>query len=104
MSRQFDVFRNPLRAGRDQRPYLVVVQHAMFEDRPSRVVVPLVMTNAIHPDGRLNPIVKVLTQSFYLSPTEMFTISLKYLRSPVANLGTDRDRIVAALDLVFTGI
>jgi hypothetical protein len=104
MSRQFDVYRYPLKGGRDLRPYLVVVQHAFFEDRLSRVVAPLVVANAIRPEPRLNPQILVLGKPFHLSPTEIFTISVKSLRDHVSNVEADRDRIVAALDLVFTGI
>jgi toxin CcdB len=93
-----------LRSGREQRPFLLVVQHAFFDDRPTRVVVPLVVPSAIRPELRLNPLVNVLHQNYYLSPTEMIAIALKFLRTPIANLADERDRIVAALDLVFTGI
>lgn len=104
MSRQFDVFENPARNGREQRPYLIVVQHDFFDDRPTRVVVPLVTATAIRPELRLNPIVTVLRENYIVSPTEMVTISVRFLRDPIANLEAERDRIVAALDLVFTGL
>ena len=104
MSRQFDVFRNPLKAGREERPYLLDVQHAFWSDRPSRIVIPLVVTSAIRPEPRLNPIVTVLEDKLYLSPTEMFTISTKHLRNRIASLEAERYRIISALDLVFTGI
>lgn len=104
MSRQFDVHANPLKAGREERPYLLDVQHAFWSDRPSRIVIPLVITSAIRPAPRLNPMVTVRGDKFYLSPTEMFTISTKHLRNAVANLEAERYRIISALDLVFTGI
>ena len=104
MTRQFDVYRNPLRASREQRPFILIVQHAFFADRPTRVVAPLVVLDAIRPERRLNPIFNVLGNPFYLSPTEMITLSVRQLRQHVDNLTHERDRIVAALDLVFTGI
>jgi len=104
MSRQFDAYPNPLKAGREERPYLLVVQHAFWSDRPSRIVIPLVTTSAIRPEPRLNPILIVRGQELYLSPTEMFTISTKYLRNPITNLEAERYRIISALDLVFAGI
>jgi hypothetical protein len=67
MSRQFDVFANPLRAGRQERPYLVDVQYAFFSERPSRVVVPLIVASAIRPERRLNPAVTVQGKTLYLS-------------------------------------
>ena len=104
MSHQFDVFPNPLRAGREHRPYLVDVQHPFFEERATRIVAPLVIAAAILPHDRLNPVVTVQRKDLHFSPTEMFTISLRNLRNPVANLSADRDRLIAAIDLVFTGI
>lgn len=104
MTRQFDVFRNPLKSGLEHRPYVVVIQHVFFDDLPTRVAVPLMTGTAIHMQPRLNPVFKILGQSLHLSPTEPFALSLRYLRNPVANLQAERDRIVAALDLVFTGI
>jgi len=104
MIRQFDVFRNPLKAGREQRPYVITIQHPFLDDLPTRVVVPLVTRTAITVQGRLNPAFRILGQEVHLSPTEPLSLSLRYLRNPVINLDADRDRIVAALDLVFTGI
>ncbi|MEI9992323.1 MAG: CcdB family protein [Rhizomicrobium sp.] len=104
MTRQFDVYRNPLRGGREQRPYLLVVQHGLFADRPTRVVVPLVVAAAIRPERRLNPSLRVLGKPFYLSPTEIITLPIRHLRDHVDNLESERDRIVAALDVLLTGI
>lgn len=104
MIRQFDVFPNPLRAGREDRPYVIAIQHPFFDDQPTRVVVPLVLASAIRPQGRLNPAVTVQRTNLYFSPTEMFSIPLRLLRASVTNLGADRDRLLAAIDLVFTGI
>ncbi len=104
MIHQFDVFRNPLKAGRDQRPYVVAIQHPFLDHLPTRVVVPLVIRAAITMQERLNPVFRILGHELHLSPTEPLSLSLRYLRNPVANLGEDRERIMAALDLVFTGI
>ena len=104
MIRQFDVFRNPLRAGREQRPYVLAIQHVFFDNLPTRVVVPLTTSAAIKVMPRLNPAFKISGQILHLSPTEPFALAVRYLRAPVANLQADRDRIIAALDLVFTGI
>lgn len=104
MSRQFDVFANPLRAGRADRPYVVVIQHPFHDDQPTRIAVPLVLASAFHPQPRLNPVVTVKGAGLYFSPTEMFALPSRLLREPVANLEANRDRLIAAIDLVFTGI
>lgn len=104
MIRQFDVFRNPLKGGHRDRPYIVVVQHAFFDDQPTRIIVPLVLASAVRPQPRLNPAVTVEGTALYFSPTEMFSLSYNFLRTKVANLEADRDKLIAAIDLVFTGI
>jgi hypothetical protein len=104
MTRQFDVYRNPLRGSREERPFVVVIQHDFLSDRPSRVVVPLVIASAIRPERRLNPLIEVLGTSYYLSPTETVTLPLRQLREQVDNLIRERDRIVVALDYLFTGV
>jgi toxin CcdB len=104
MTRQFDVYRNPLRGSREDRPFVVVIQHDFLADRPSRVVVPLVAARAIRPERRLNPVLDVLGTSLYLSPSETVTLPLRQLREQVDNLARERDRIVAALDMLFTGV
>ncbi|HWA92002.1 MAG TPA: CcdB family protein [Rhizomicrobium sp.] len=104
MNRQFDVFRNPLKGGRGDRPCIVAIQHIFFDDQPTRIVVPLLVASAIRPQGRLNPAVTVDRMQLYFSPTEMFSLSRRFLRDPVANIEGDRDKLIAAIDLVFTGI
>ncbi|MBV9991002.1 MAG: CcdB family protein [Alphaproteobacteria bacterium] len=104
MIRQFDVFPNPLKGGGRDRPYVIVIQHPFFDDQPTRIVVPLVVVSAIRPQLRLNPTVTVQRTTLYFSPTEMFSLSHRMLRDSVANLEADRDKLLAAIDLVFTGI
>lgn len=104
MIRQFDVFPNPIRAGRADRPYLVSVQHRFLDAADSRLLAPLSVAQAFDHWPRLNPELNVLGRLFFLVPTDIVALPLKYLGNPIANLESDRDRIIAALDLVFTGI
>jgi toxin CcdB len=104
MIRQFDVFPNPSKRGRQERPFVVVVQSAFLDATTGRVSVPLIAEREIKPDGRLNPLFLVDSQRLYFHPAEITTIPVIFLRTPIANLEAERYRIVAALDLVFTGI
>lgn len=101
---QFDVVRNPIGAGRTLRPFLVNVQHELFSSSLRRVLVPLVTFGTITPIPRLNPVLSVFGREFFLQPDEPLTLGLRHLGKAVANLEADRERIIAALDLVFTGI
>jgi toxin CcdB len=104
MIRQFDVIPNPLRTGHADRPYLISIQHRFLDAAASCLLAPLSIARAFHHWPRLNPQLLVLGQPFFLVPTDLISLSLKHLRDPIANLEPDRDRIVAALDLVFTGV
>ena len=103
MSRQFDVFRNPLRAAKEERPFVVVIQSDRIGSL-GRVCVPLIAEPFLKPLGRLNPPFTVTGKRCYFHPVEMLTLPVRALQSPIANLESDRDRLIAAIDLVFTGI
>ena len=104
MIRQFDVFPNPSRRGLEERPYVVVVQCSIWDDVATRVCVPLIDEKFIRPQRRLNPGFEVKGRRLYFHPIEIVSVPLRLLREPVANLGEYRDHIIAALDLVFTGV
>lgn len=104
MIRQFDVVRNPLVIGRTDRPYLTCIQHLLYEHMTTRVMAALVTPDAIKPVPRLNPEFQILDLRLYLMPMDITTIPLRRLGPPLANLEADRERIIAALDLVVTGI
>src|SRR4051812_1749201 len=67
-------------------------------------VLPLVVDVGRHFERRLNPSFRILGRMLLLSPTEPAAMPVRRLRDAVANLDADRDRIIAALDMVFTGI
>ena len=103
MIRQFDVVPNPLRTGRAEKPFLVCIQHHHLGHLTSRVMAPL-LTRPIGHHPRLYPALRIGLQTYFLDPAEIVTIPVKRLAESIANLESERDRIVAALDLVFTGI
>jgi len=103
MIHQFDVFASPFRKGREERPYIVILQSDRI-DTASRVCGFLIAERFLRPEGRLNPAFVVESRRCYFHPIELVTLPAQALREPIANLEAERDRIVAALDLVFTGI
>jgi hypothetical protein len=104
MTSQFDVCRYPGRGAVRDRPYVLVVQTRFLDHLKTRVCAPLVVPGAFFKQTRLNPMLRIEGKDVFLSPTELATFPLHVLATPVANLEADRDKIVAALDLVFTGI
>jgi toxin CcdB len=103
MIRQCDVYPTPFRRDREERPYVVVVQSDRYPTN-SRVCAPLVAERFLNPNGRLNPAFEIDGKKCYLHPLELVPLPVRVLRAPIANLEADRDRIIAALDLVFTGV
>jgi len=103
---QFDVYRNASPATRARVPYLLDVQSDLLEVLATRVVVPLCKPEVLRgkPAERLNPVFEVEGRKMILLTPELAGVSRKALGERIANLANRRDAIIAALDLVITGI
>jgi toxin CcdB len=100
---QFDVHAN---TGRHHEviPYVVIVQSSQFDHYHRRVVVPLVRSSAV---GSLefdafNPRFKIRRTSVVLHPLEMVSIPVPALGARVGSLKGHGDRIIRALDELFS--
>ena len=103
---QFDVYRNPNPATRSRVPYLLDVQSDLLNPLATRIVVPLCKPEVLSgkPAERLNPAFEVEGRKLLMLTPELAGVSRKALGERVANLAADRAAIIAALDLVLTGI
>ncbi len=103
---QFDVYRNANPASRARVPYLLDVQSDLIDTLSTRVVVPLCKPEVLRGKlaERLNPVFEVEGRKMVLLAPELAGVSRKALGETVANLAHRRDSIIAALDLVITGI
>lgn len=100
---QFDVCRNPSPRTRRDVPYVLVVQADLLDDFATVVVVPMRRLSK-EPTGRLNPVFEVDGIELAMSTVEIATLPRTAVRNTIANLSAERDRIIAALDILFTGI
>lgn len=100
---QFDVVANPDADESAYRPYLVVLQSDLVSGLSSTVVAPLVPRDQMKGASRMNPIVNVDGQEFWLATHELFAVDRRMLRKTVTSLAQERDAIITALDFVFTG-
>lgn len=103
---QFRVYQNPRASGRERIPYVLDVQSDAVGALPTRLVIPLIH-DRLFPQPRvprLNPGFKVQGEAVVLSPAEMGAVAATALRDALADLSTQRGEIVAALDLLFTGV
>lgn len=100
---QFDVYRNPRRG---PHVLLLDVQADVLARLATRAVVPLMTLKryGAKPISRLNPTAKVEGVDYILLVQELAAIPATALGVKVTSLAGRRTDIVAALDLVLTGI
>ncbi|HEY1614486.1 MAG TPA: CcdB family protein [Rhizomicrobium sp.] len=102
--KQFDVFPNPSARTRLSRPYFVVLQSDQLSQLSTRLVAPLVTPATIRYLERMMPEVTVEGRQYVVMPQELGPIVVKAIPAAIANLESERYRLIAALDLVFTGV
>jgi toxin CcdB len=101
---QFDVLVNPFPRSRERQPFLVALQSDLLAHTLDTVVVaPLERAASGTFADRLNPQVVVDGEPFALIAQEIVTVRKSALQNPVGSLTAERDKIIAALDLLFTG-
>lgn len=100
---QFDL----LRHGRSKRyPFLLDVQADLLRDLATRVVAPLTPVKRLggKPIGRLNPTVAIEGKDYAILFQELAAVPCAAIGEPIGNLHNRRDEMIAALDLLLTGI
>lgn len=103
---QFAVYRNRNPKTRTTYPYLLDVQSDLLSDLHTRVVIPLAKAAALRrrPIRGLTPVVELDGEKLLLLVPQLAGIARSELGTPVANVSACRPQIVAALDLLITGI
>jgi toxin CcdB len=102
---RLDVYKN-VGPGAHDTPYLLDVQSDLLDNLGSRVVIPL-RRLALYEDvklpERLTPIIQIKREKLVLETPKMAAVPISIMKSPVASLTKDHDRITAALDFLFRG-
>ncbi len=102
---QFDVYLNSNPETRKSIPYLLDVQADLLDTLATRVVVPLILAEEMGLAAKhLNPQFKIKGVAVVMSTAELAGIPTRSVGDKVASLRNRRDEIIAALDLLFTGI
>lgn len=105
MMKQFDVVANPFPQSRGRQPYLVALQSDLLSRTYATVVVaPLEPAGTGVFADRLNPHCEIDGERFVLITQEMATVRKSALGRPRTSLEGERDKIIAALDMLFTGV
>jgi toxin CcdB len=104
LMKQFDIVANPFPRSRERQPFLVALQSdLMVRTLDTVVVAPLEPAESGTYADRLNPRVDVEGRPFVLLAQELVTVRKSVLGNPRASIAGDRDAVIAALDLLFTG-
>lgn len=103
---QFTVHRNPNPDTKAAYPLLLDVQSDLIADLNTRVVVPLCPASAMK--GKLiktlTPVFEIDGKQYAMLTPQLAGVSKKQVGVKVADLAQRRDEIIAALDLLITGI
>lgn len=103
---QFSVYRNTNPDTRANYPLLVDVQSDLIADLATRMVIPLSPASAMK--GKLiktlTPLFAIDGKQYAMLTPQMAGISRKQLGAKAGDLSAHRDEIVAAVDLLITGI
>ena len=103
---QFDVYRNQNPASRSRIPFLLDVQSDLLEPLATRVLVPLCRPRVLQGKvaERLNPVFEVEGRKVVMLAPELAGVAARAVGERVCSLAAERAAIIAALELVFTGI
>ena len=102
--KQFDVLDNPFPRSRERQPFLVALQSDLLMHNLDTVVVaPLEPAFSGTFADRLNPRVEIEGKTFVFIAQELVTVRKSALGNARTSIAGDRDSIIAALDVLFTG-
>jgi toxin CcdB len=102
--KQFDAFANPFPRSRQRQPFLVNLQSDLLARSLDTIVVaPLEPASAGAFADRLNPRVTLDGADYFLVTQELVTVRKAALGRASGSIADDRDAVIRALDLLFTG-
>jgi toxin CcdB len=103
---QFALYRNRNPASRKRLPLLLDIQSDLLEVLATRVVVPLAPAGAAPARSMrtLTPILKFEGKEFLMLTPQVAGIPARELGPVAGDLESDRDKIIAAVDFLLSGI
>lgn len=103
---QFSVYKNKNANTQAKIPYLLDIQSDLLNDLETRVVVPLYLLEELKakPLTVVTPIFELRGKEYVMLTPQLAGISKKELGAEAADFSMHRDKIIAALDFLITGI
>lgn len=101
---QFGVYKNPNKANARTVPFLLDVQSDFLSSFPTRVVVPLVVSEQVNKvPQRLNPHFLIDGAGMVMMTEQLASVPKQILGTQVTSLVQHRDDIVSAMDFLVLG-
>jgi toxin CcdB len=86
-------------------PFLLDVQSDLLSGLETRVVIPLVRRDAFgRPASRLHPVFSIADEQVVMATHLLAAVRRRFLGAPVASLDDQRDIIIAAIDVLWSGV
>lgn len=102
---RFDVCENQDRRSAGAIPYLLVIQHDLFDGLATRLVVPLFRPEEVpRPMSGLNPVLELDGEPLVLMVPEMAGVPRATLGPVVGSLADQGPTILAAVDFLISGV
>lgn len=103
---QFTLYKNADRSSNKTYPYFVDVQNALLSDLNSRLVIPLSSHEILRKTDaeRLCPVIHLDDGDFVLLTHQMTSVPNSILKTEVTSLENFRYEILAAIDMLVSGI
>lgn len=103
---QFTLYKNEDSTSNKVYPYFIDVQHPLLNELNSRVVIPLSPHEALNNTDakRLCPVLRLDEGNFVLLTHQMTSVPKTILKTEVASLEKFRYDILAAIDMLVSGI
>ncbi|OAI06355.1 plasmid maintenance protein CcdB [Methylomonas methanica] len=101
---QFTLYRNNNKQTRANYPYLLDVQAELLQSLKTRLVVPAINCATGPAIDKLNPLFTLGDEQYLLLIQQMAGIPVANLGETAADLSYLRTEIVAAIDILITGI
>ena len=102
---QFDVYPNPSNSARLGIPYVVVIQSDLLEALATRLTVPLASSEwAGKSPEKLSPVIAVRGQNLRALVHYAAPVPTRTLRLPVGNVSAQSAALIAAMDVVLSGV
>ena len=103
---QFTLYRNEDGSSNDTYPYFMDVQNPLLSDLNSRLVIPLSSHAALQNTDakRLCPVMHIESGDYVLLTHQMTSVPTSMLKTEVTSLESFRYEILAAIDMLISGI